>query len=165
MLQFVDSDLYFVQDKNNFINPLLQVGSGSAEKSTGSGRPKINGSDRLRILIPVKIMEIWWLLFTWLLYQVKKPDSLFNDYPDIRHRHLTCRVQPDGRPSAFRLRPDELVPKEITVDRISDNQANSYSVTRCQDIQLPVIKLTATSYPATRYPFIRYKVIHYQDIQ
>ena len=29
MLEFVDSDLYFVQDKNNFINPLLQVGSGS----------------------------------------------------------------------------------------------------------------------------------------
>ena len=34
MLEFVDSDLYFVQDKNYFINPLLQVGSGSgsAEK-------------------------------------------------------------------------------------------------------------------------------------
>ena len=27
MLEFVYSDLYFVQDKNNFINPLLQVGS------------------------------------------------------------------------------------------------------------------------------------------
>ena len=56
MLEFVDSDLYFVQDKNNFINPLLQVGSGSgagsAEKSTGSVGPKINGSDRIRILIP-----------------------------------------------------------------------------------------------------------------
>ena len=51
MLEFVDSDLYFVQDKNNFINLLLQVGSGSgsAEKSTGSGGPKINGSDRIRI--------------------------------------------------------------------------------------------------------------------
>jgi len=38
MLEFVDSDLYFVQDKNNFINPLLQVGSGSGsvEKITGS---------------------------------------------------------------------------------------------------------------------------------
>ena len=47
MLEFVDSDLYFVQDKNNFINPLLQVGSGS-----GSGGLKINGSDRIRILIP-----------------------------------------------------------------------------------------------------------------
>ena len=47
MLEFVDSDLYFVQDKNNFINPLLQVGSGS-------GGPKITGSDRyrIRILIP-----------------------------------------------------------------------------------------------------------------
>ena len=44
MLEFVDSDLYFVQDKNNFINPLLQVRSGSVEKSTGSGGPKITGS-------------------------------------------------------------------------------------------------------------------------
>ena len=44
MLEFVDSDLYFVEDKNNFINPLLQVGSGSVEKSTGSGGPKITGS-------------------------------------------------------------------------------------------------------------------------
>ena len=53
MLAFVDSDLYFVQDKNNFINPLLQVGSGSVEKSTGSGSggPKITGSDRIRIRI------------------------------------------------------------------------------------------------------------------
>ena len=50
MLEFVDSDLYFVQDKNNLINLLLQVGSGSGsvEKSTGSGGPKI----RIRILIP-----------------------------------------------------------------------------------------------------------------
>ena len=47
MLEFVDSDLYFVQDKNNFINPLLQVGSGS-----GSGWPKISGTFRIRILIP-----------------------------------------------------------------------------------------------------------------
>ena len=54
MLEFVDSDLYFVQDKNNFINPFLQEGSGSAsvEKSTGSGGAKITGSDRIRILIP-----------------------------------------------------------------------------------------------------------------
>ena len=45
MLEFVDYDLYFVQDENNFINPLLQVGMGmgmatqlrSVEKSTGSG--------------------------------------------------------------------------------------------------------------------------------
>ena len=43
MLEFVDSDLYFVQDKDNFINSLLQVGSGSVEKSTGFGGPKING--------------------------------------------------------------------------------------------------------------------------
>ena len=65
MLEFVDSDLYFVQDKNNFINPLLQVGSGSGsvEKSTGSGSggPKITGSDRIRIriLIPDKYMYIF----------------------------------------------------------------------------------------------------------
>ena len=55
MLEFVDSGLYFVQDENNFINPLLQVGSGSGsvEKSTGSGSggPKITGFDRIRIKI------------------------------------------------------------------------------------------------------------------
>ena len=51
MLKFVDSDLYFIQDKNNFINSLLQVGSGSVEKSTGFGGPKITGSDRIRIRI------------------------------------------------------------------------------------------------------------------
>ena len=55
-LEFVDSGLYFVQDENDFINPLLQVGSGSNEKSngfgSGSGGPKINGSDRIQILIP-----------------------------------------------------------------------------------------------------------------
>ena len=32
MLDFVDSGLYFVQDANNCINPLLQVGFGSVEK-------------------------------------------------------------------------------------------------------------------------------------
>jgi len=57
MLELVDSGLYFVQDENNFVNPLLQVGSGSGfgsrsdEKSTGSGSGglKTNGSDRIRI--------------------------------------------------------------------------------------------------------------------
>ena len=43
MLEFVDSDLYFVQDENNFINPLLQVGSGS-------GGPKITGSGSSSLL-------------------------------------------------------------------------------------------------------------------
>ena len=54
MLEFVYSGLYFVRDEKIFINPLLQVGfgSGSSEKSTGSGGPKINGSDRIRIIIP-----------------------------------------------------------------------------------------------------------------
>ena len=53
MLEFVDSGLYFVQDENNFKDPLLQAESvsGSVEKSTGSGGPKITGSDRIRILI------------------------------------------------------------------------------------------------------------------
>ena len=56
MLEFVDSGLYFVQDENNFINPLLQVVSGTVKKSTGSCGPKINGSDRIRIwiLIPAE---------------------------------------------------------------------------------------------------------------
>ena len=53
MLEFADFGLYFVQDENNFINPLLQVGSESNIKSTGSGGPKFNGSDQIRILIPV----------------------------------------------------------------------------------------------------------------
>ena len=57
MLEFVDSGLYFVQDENNFINPLLEVGSGSVKKSTGSGWSKINGSDRIRILIPAFLIE------------------------------------------------------------------------------------------------------------
>ena len=39
MLEFVDFDLYFVQDKNNFINLLLQVGSGSVEKLTDPADP------------------------------------------------------------------------------------------------------------------------------
>ena len=48
MLEFVDPGLYFVQDENNFINPLLQVGSGSEsnEKSTGSDRK--SGSSSLK---------------------------------------------------------------------------------------------------------------------
>ena len=41
-------------DPGQLRNPLLQVGSGSDEKNTesGSGGPKINGSDRILILIP-----------------------------------------------------------------------------------------------------------------
>ena len=36
MLEFVDTGLYFIQDENNLINPLLQVGPGSGgPKSTG----------------------------------------------------------------------------------------------------------------------------------
>ena len=35
MLEFVDSDLYSVQDEINFINPLVQVGSGSNVKNSG----------------------------------------------------------------------------------------------------------------------------------
>ena len=43
----MNSGSFFVQDENNFMYPLLQVGSGSDEKSNGSGRPKINESDRI----------------------------------------------------------------------------------------------------------------------
>ena len=32
VVELVDSGLYFVQDENNFVYPLLQVGSGSVEK-------------------------------------------------------------------------------------------------------------------------------------
>ena len=42
--------LRIVQDENNFIYPFSQVGYGS-------GRPKINGSDRIRILIPAQNTE------------------------------------------------------------------------------------------------------------
>ena len=37
MLECVDSGSYFVQDENNFVNPLLQVESGSDGKSSGPG--------------------------------------------------------------------------------------------------------------------------------
>ena len=40
MLEFVDSGLYFVQDENNFINPLLQVGSGLAAEKPTQKNPK-----------------------------------------------------------------------------------------------------------------------------
>ena len=53
MLEFVDSDLYFVQAKNNFINPLLQVGSrsGSVKKSTHRIRIRRAKNHRIRIII------------------------------------------------------------------------------------------------------------------
>ena len=47
-LEFVDSGLYLVQNENNFINPLLQVASGSKKKVMDP-----EGQDqRNRILIP-----------------------------------------------------------------------------------------------------------------
>ena len=55
MLEFVLSELDFAQDENNFMNPLLQVGSGS-------GGPKINGSDWIRILIPDRQRIIYFSL-------------------------------------------------------------------------------------------------------
>ena len=74
MLEFVASGLYFVRDENNFINPLLQVGfgSGSVEKSKGSGGAKINGSDRIRILIPANL-TIMGLYHLWYYHPEKKP--------------------------------------------------------------------------------------------
>ena len=76
MLKFVDSDLYFVQDKNSFINPLLQIGSGSVEKSTGSGSGglKINGSDRIRILIPGYLTGVDNDILETLYYSCKQND-------------------------------------------------------------------------------------------
>ena len=57
MPEFVNSGLCFVQDENNFINPLLQVGSGSVEKSTeyGSGGQKINESGSSSLLFVVRV--------------------------------------------------------------------------------------------------------------
>ena len=57
MLEFFYSDLYFVQDKNNFINSLLQVGSVEKRTGFGSGGPKITGSLRIRILIPEDVID------------------------------------------------------------------------------------------------------------
>ena len=51
-LELVDSGLYFVQDINNFIHPL--VGSRSDEKVTDPDGQKIYGSNRIRILIKIK---------------------------------------------------------------------------------------------------------------
>ena len=59
MLEFVDSDLYFVQDKYNFINPLLQEGSGSVENvpdpagkkstdPTGSGSSSLDVDQQIK---------------------------------------------------------------------------------------------------------------------
>ena len=45
MLKFVDSGLYFVQDENNVINPLLQAGSRF-------GGPKIKGSGSSSQILP-----------------------------------------------------------------------------------------------------------------
>ena len=57
MLEFVASDLYFVQDKNNFINPLLQV--GFVLKITGSGGPKITGSGSSSLnIIEFKVLYV-----------------------------------------------------------------------------------------------------------
>ena len=58
MLEFVDSGLYFVQDENNLYKSIvtgrirIRIRILPVEKSTGSGGQKINGSDRIRVLIP-----------------------------------------------------------------------------------------------------------------
>ena len=49
MLEFVDSGLYFVQDENNFINPLLQVESGSGFGSDKKIRIRIRRAKNQRI--------------------------------------------------------------------------------------------------------------------
>ena len=71
MLEFVDSGLYFVQDENNFINPLLQVGSGSDEKvpdpagqkstdPTGSGSSSLVKSMHHKMISNTNIKVIIW---------------------------------------------------------------------------------------------------------
>ena len=100
MLEFVNSGLYFVQDENNFINPLLQVGSGSGsvekstgsgsvEKSTGSGSgwPKITGSDRIRNLIPEKNWRLTRSLVVWVGADCER-------IPDLHQQRLHVVRQP-----------------------------------------------------------------------
>ena len=59
-LEFFYSGLYFNQDENIFINLLLKVGSRSGKRNgSGSGGPKINGSDRIRILIPGLVTKLY----------------------------------------------------------------------------------------------------------
>ena len=66
---------------------MLQVGSISNERSSGSGSggPKINGSDRIRLLIP-DFQECW---------EEKPPDPM-KKVPDPASKKST---DPDPRPS------------------------------------------------------------------
>ena len=73
----------FFHHQNNFINPLLQVGSGSGsgsvEKITGagSGGPKITVSDRIRILIPGQVLSFFWpWILTWIvIFEMFDPET------------------------------------------------------------------------------------------
>ena len=64
MLEFVDSDLYFVQDKNNFINPLLQVGSGSGgpknagSRSSSLPRTVVEVRFKLDLCTPILVVNV-----------------------------------------------------------------------------------------------------------
>ena len=58
-------DYILFRDENNFINPFLQVGSVSNEKSTGSGGPNINGSDRILILAYKAVLRIRIIRFVY----------------------------------------------------------------------------------------------------
>ena len=64
MLRFVDSGLYFVQDKNTFINPLLQLGSasGADEKvpdPAGQKSTDPTGS-RSSFLVEIPLNRLFW---------------------------------------------------------------------------------------------------------
>ena len=74
MFEFVDSDLYFVQD-NNFINPLLQVGSGSG-KSTGSSSLPL-----------ASILCIWSDFLCWALDRIA-----FRRYVNLKIDHTSISV-------------------------------------------------------------------------
>ena len=54
MLEFVDSGLYFVQDENNFKNPLLQIGSGGPKNQQIRPDPDPTSLDKWKPLPGIK---------------------------------------------------------------------------------------------------------------
>ena len=52
MLEFVDSGIYLVQDEKKCYTSVVRDRIRGKSTGSGSGGPKINGSDRIWILIP-----------------------------------------------------------------------------------------------------------------
>ena len=74
---------YFAYNEDYVIHPLLQVGSGFGEKSTGSGRPKkkiwilTTASELIvdmKILIEKQTKHAW--IFIWFSHRVKLRENL-----------------------------------------------------------------------------------------